>query len=148
MAKDNTKNLMELLDRFQQIDPMGAIVVSAAGIAGLAGLRGPLTTILTAFGGTKDKNPFSDPTFFTVGLLGGPVGVAILQLFGNNQNVDSSKQEDYVKAIGGAASNMVEAGLMYTLVHNPETLKMLMDMAKEAEKGAVGLSKGVGALLG
>jgi hypothetical protein len=143
----NTKELAELLDHVQTIDPLGAIVVTSAGIAGLAGIKGPITTIVNAFAGTDSVagQGLAGPT--------SPVGGAINVLewwnyFLQPQTVgqpglpasDTEKQA-LIVAIGNAAGNMVEAGIMYSLVKNPETLKTIFGMSEEAVKGGIGLAK-------
>ena len=149
MAKNENKNLKELLEHFQTIDPLGAVILTAAGVAGLSGVRGPLTTVVMGLSSSAvNVEKLSNPVALVSGIGLGPVGVIAYELFGHATSADASTKADTVTAIGCAAGNIVEAGLLYALLSNPETLKMLMDMARESAKGAIGLGKAGAAILG
>ena len=148
----NAKEVVALLDKFTEIDPMGAIVVTSAGIAGACGIRGPLTTIMTGLVGSVGSSSGSVSTnpLLLLTPLGTPEAVfeglnwLTSTLNGkDNQPVNASDDEKkaVLQAIGGAAGNIVEAGIMYTLVRNPETLRQLFDITKEGVKGVAGLAK-------
>jgi hypothetical protein len=150
-TKREQKDLKALLDHMEEIDPMGAVVVTAAGIAGLCGVSGPLTTIIDGFIGSNGKGvQFAGPT----STAGQAINVLewwnyFLQPSGNSPvPANDSERQAMIIAIGSAAGNMVEAGIMYSLVKNPETLKTLMDMGKSAANGAIGLGKAGAAILG
>jgi len=153
--KPDVKAISALLDDLQKIDPLGVIVITAAGVAGACGKAGPLTTLMAGISGGKSSTSVGGVDL--VGLVVTPVGVfqgldwLSKTLSGQNNgqtplNASDEEKKQMLASIGTAASNMVEAGIMYTLVRNPETLRTLFDMSKESVKGAVGLAKGVGAL--
>jgi hypothetical protein len=148
-----TSNIKEIIDKMQAIDPIGAVVITSAGLAGLCGVQGPLSTIVSAF--SKEVKSLTEG-----GVLGTLTNIADVLFWWNSlfnpsssnvtPNVPASDAEKaaLIKAIGMAAGNMVEAGLLYQLARNPETMQTLFNMSTEAVKGAVGLGKGIAAIAG
>lgn len=153
--------LNQLLQQMQSIDPKFAVIVTAAGIAGAAGVQGPLTTIVNAIGKIVSDTSNSSmwhlittPGYELIGEwfsgMGGSSSSTPSGGFVPSMGVPwtDEQKKAFIAMMGMAAGNMVEAGLMYMLVSNPETLRTLFEMGKEAEKGAVGLAKSASALLG
>jgi hypothetical protein len=158
MAKnERVQALNSLLQQMQSIDPKFAVIVTAAGIAGAAGIKGPLTTLVNGLAKIAEDTSNSS----TWHLITTPGYELISEWFGGNGSSSSSnpsipsmslpwtdeQKKAFIAMMGTAAGNMVEAGLMYTLVQNPETLRALFDMSKEAAKGAIGLASTGAALL-
>jgi hypothetical protein len=170
--KKQEQALNEMVQNLTDIDALGALIIASAGVAGLMGVRGPLTTMMSAlegmFGGTAEDISMSSKTG-----LAGPswlqnMVIAMETPFllivspqtwfdwlggkyaGDSQQTSSltpDQQKLFTALIGNAAGNMVEAGLMYTLFRNPDTLKTFAEMAKQAANGALGLGKAGAGLL-
>ena len=159
MAKNEIKDVAAALKDLQDVDALGFAIIGAAGVAGLCGFKGPLTTIVmglessvtqAATGVTKMlQNPIDNWESYAIGAVGGPIGafVGAFVAGGSSAPTSPDEQKAWMRQIGQAAANMVEAGLLYQLARNPETLQTLFDMSKEAVKGATGLAKTGAALL-
>jgi len=156
MAKGQaSKTVKELLSEVQEIDPLGVVIITSAGIAGACGIKGPLTTMVTGIAGMFSGEATGPAGIVALGLT--PVAVYegldyISKVFSGSPdavplNATDEQKKQMVLALGGAAGNMVEAGLMYTLFKNPETLKAIFDMGKETAKAGMGAAKAVGGLL-
>lgn len=134
----------------QAIDPMGMVIITAAGIAGAAGISGPLTTLID--GVASGLGSTAKAVTQVTDVLTTPGWEYIAALFSGQSTpslpTTSDQRSAMVKSVGLAASNMVEAGILYTLVRNPETMKAIFGMTQEAVKGAVGLGKAGAAILG
>jgi len=165
-----TKTVKELLSEVQEIDPLGVIVITSAGIAGACGIRGPLTTLVAGIssalapGGSVNSaagsavniqelaftpvlvwegidylsKAFSGDSLANMSNLGFPSPYA---------NANDTQKQQLVAIVGNAAGNMVEAGLMYTLFKNPETLKTIFDIGRESAKAGISGAKAAAALL-
>ena len=151
MSRQDLKPLKELLDQMQAIDPLGAVVIASAGVAGACGVKGPLTTITEGIAGMFGGEG-SGPGGAQVNLP----GIQVLEWWNyfftsssspSPSTMTDSEKNALITAIGNATGNMVEAGIMYTLVKNPETLRTIADITKQAANGAMGLAKAGAALL-
>ena len=164
--RQKVKDITDAFQKLQDVDALGFAIIGAAGVAGYCGVKGPLTSILMGLEGTVSgsggttgvskllSNPIDTWTVFE--LTGSTFLAGFIAMFGQHSSSSSvpsvptspQEQKAWMLQFGQAASNMVEAGLLYQLARNPETLQTLFDMSKEAVKGAVGLGKGVAALGG
>lgn len=128
----STENVaLAAMDKMGEIDPMAVIIMAAAGTAGLAGIPGPLTNILDSL--SEGKSPIATVARTAVySGLGGvsPILTLIALVSQEPSAVAQSTNEGSIKAVGIAASNVVEAGLMYTLVRNPKTFETVSDIVK------------------
>jgi hypothetical protein len=154
MAKTDVKDVTAMLQKLQDVDALGFTVIISAGVAGYCGVKGPLTSILTAIapvnGSGKSVMEFNPGEAWLIAdLVGTPILGPFLALFGGatSGGTTTNPTPTQISALGTAAANMVEAGLLYQLARNPETLKTLFDMGKEAANGAIGLGKTGAALL-
>ena len=173
MATKKERKLDELVKEATDLDALGVIIITSAGVAGLCGVKGPLTTMMSGLTGmfgsgsiVKDLSsnnidpmtilwdaatePFAAASVVVEGwtLLynaitqsngNGTASQAISTI--NASPLTSAQKIALIRIFGNASSNMVEAGLMYTLFRNPDTMKALMDITKEAATGAIGLVK-------
>lgn len=145
------KAFKDVLAQMQEIDPAFAVIVTAAGIAGAAGVQGPLTTLINGIGNLTSATAKEVGNAWTA--VNTPGWVYLQQWLNGTPSAPSANATDEEKSammrtIGMAAGNMVEAGLLYTLMKNPETLKTLFEMGKTASTGAIGLGKAGATLLG
>jgi predicted benzoate:H+ symporter BenE len=161
--KTEIKNITEMLQKMQDVDALGMLIIGSAGAAGLCGIKGPLTTLMMGIGSVGNDtvtgvskmiaNPIDTWPEWAFTAVAGPIGLILGPLFSpsntsaatSNPTPDEAKR--YLMMVGNAAGNMVEAGLLYTLVRNPDTMRTLFDMSKEAVKGVAGLAK-VGSIAG
>ena len=164
MATKKERNLDELVKEATDLDALGVIIITSAGVAGLCGIKGPLTTVISGLTGifsTVAKDLSSLDPMAMLSEAGSSVVEgwtllynAITQSNGNGNGtasqaistinaspLTSAQKIALIRIFGNASSNMVEAGLMYTLFRNPDTMKALMDITKEAATGAIGLVK-------
>jgi hypothetical protein len=170
-TKAEVKDVTKLLAQMQEMDTLGYLIVISAGIAGLAGQRGPLTTIVQNIGGGTSGGSNSGNITQGTPLSGINNLVAPLNIFWDAQqvygfisslwpsssssptpptafnNLTPTDKAQVIALVGNAFGNMVEAGLMYTLFKNPDTMKTIFEMGKTAANGAIGLVKGAGPIL-
>lgn len=153
--RTEVKDITAMLEKLQDVDALGFTVILSAGVAGYCGVKGPLTAILTSFapvnGSGESVMKFNPGEAWLIAdLVGTPILGPFLALFGGGMpgGTTTTPTTTQISALGMAAANMVEAGLLYQLARNPETLRTLFDMGKEAANGAIGLGKAGGALLG
>jgi len=132
MARNDTQAeiVKSAVDKMGEVDPMAIIIMAAAGTAGLAGQVGPLTRILNTIGnGTGVDNLSAGVFSFTgPGILYNFMSILVPSQGG--AAVSGSEQNEAAQRIGYAAMNVVEAGLLYTLVKNDEVLRAGIDAAK------------------
>lgn len=131
-SNPNEEMLNKVVEHITKEDPMALIIMSAAGVAGMCGQTGPLTRIIN---GLSSNENGSGVQAFLPGGMWNPVGlgpglIGFLLPFLNGQTGSASDDPDMIKRTGYAASNIVEAGLMYTLVKNDEVLKAAIDAMK------------------
>ena len=175
MATKKERKLDELVKEATDLDALGVIIITSAGVAGLCGVKGPLTTMMSGLTGmfgsgsiVKDLSSNNiDPMTILWDAATEPFAAAsvvvegwtllynaITQSNGNGNGtasqaistinaspLTSDQKIALMRMFGNASSNMVEAGLMYTLFKNPDTMKALTDITKEAATGAIGLVK-------
>lgn len=111
-----------------KIDPMGVVIMTAAGVAGYCGIKGPLTQILDAMQGNGSGPTHNIVEGITALSLPGLVGMIIGGVQDLAEKPKPSQSE--ILRTGYAMSNIVESGVLYTLAKNPGTPGAVAELAK------------------